>query len=77
MCREKAKDIVKKKGGTITEDEDEATHILFPKVELNNELYARYVFRKKIVKLEIQLKNKKLTFNGDEFNCFIIFKNKF
>ncbi|XP_023343822.1 SWI/SNF complex subunit SMARCC1 [Eurytemora carolleeae] len=44
--REKAKDIVKKKGGTITEDEDEATHILFPKVELNNELYARPVFRR-------------------------------
>jgi len=56
---------VKKKGGTITEDEDEATHILFPKVELNNELYARYVFRKTIVKLKIQLQNKKLTSNGD------------
>ena len=46
MCREKVKDIVKKKGGTITEDEDEATHILYPKVELNNELYARPVFRR-------------------------------
>ena len=68
---------MKKKGGTITEDEDEATHILFPKVELNNELYARYVFRKTIVKLKIQLQNKKVTSNGNEFNFFIIFENKF
>jgi len=43
--REKAKDIVKKKGGTITEDEEEATHLVHPKVDLNNELYARPVFR--------------------------------
>ena len=32
---------MKKKGGTVTEDEDEATHVIHPKVELNNELYAR------------------------------------
>ena len=39
--RDKAKEIVKKKGGSVTEDEEEATHIIHPKVELDNELYAR------------------------------------
>jgi hypothetical protein len=40
--REKAKEIVKKRGGSVTEDEEEATHIIHPRVELNTELYARY-----------------------------------
>jgi hypothetical protein len=41
FSREKAKEIVKKRGGSVTEDEEEATHIIHPRVELNTELYAR------------------------------------
>jgi len=44
--REKAKEVIKKKGGTITDDEDEATHVIHPKVELNIDLYARPVFKR-------------------------------
>jgi len=44
--RDKAKEIIKKKGGTLTEDEEEATHILHPKVDLDNELYARPIMKR-------------------------------
>ena len=39
--REKAREIIEKKGGELVDDEDEATHVIHPKVELNMDLYAR------------------------------------
>lgn len=44
--KEKAKEIIKKKGGIMADEEDEATHIIHPKVELNMDLYARPVFKR-------------------------------
>jgi len=44
--KEKVKDLVKKRGGQITNDEDEATHIIHPKVDPNPDLYCRPVFRR-------------------------------
>ena len=42
----KVKDIVEKRGGQITTTEDEATHVIHSKVELNNDLYCRPVFKR-------------------------------
>merc|ERR1719361_2162964 len=44
--KNKVKDIVEKRGGQITSNEDDATHVVHSKVELNNDLYCRPVFRK-------------------------------
>jgi len=44
--KDKAKELIKKKGGVLTTDEDEATHIIHPKVDLDTELYARPVFKR-------------------------------
>jgi len=44
--RDKVRDLVKKRGGQITNDEDEATHIIHPKVDPNPDLYCRPVFRR-------------------------------
>jgi len=44
--KEKAKEIIKKKGGTIADSEEDATHIIHPKVELNMDLYARPLFKR-------------------------------
>ena len=41
LFRDKAKELIKKKGGTLASDEDEATHVIHPRVELNTDLYAR------------------------------------
>jgi len=51
--REKAKEIIKKRGGSLTEDEEEATHIVHPKVELNTELYARYRYRPTVFRIRL------------------------
>jgi len=44
--KEKVREIVKKKGAQTTTDEDKATHIIHPKVDMNPDLYARPVFRR-------------------------------
>jgi len=44
--RDRAKDIVNKRGGQITDDMEEATHIIHPKVDPNPDLYCRPVFRR-------------------------------
>lgn len=44
--KEKAKEMAQKRGLTITEDETEATHILYPAAEGDNEVYCRPVFKK-------------------------------
>jgi len=44
--KNKVRDIVEKRGGQITSNEDDATHVVHNKVELNNDLYCRPVFRR-------------------------------
>jgi len=44
--KEKVKDLVQKRGGRITSDEDDATHIIHPKVDPNPDLYCRPVFKR-------------------------------
>lgn len=44
--KEKIKDIVLKKGGSVTKNDDDATHVIHPKVEFNTELYCRPVFKR-------------------------------
>jgi len=44
--KEKVQAIVKKRGGSVTSHEDEATHVIHPKTDLNMDLYARPVFRR-------------------------------
>jgi len=45
--KDKIKDIVKKKGGEITNNIKDATHIIHPKIDLNMDWYARPVFKSK------------------------------
>jgi len=44
--KDRIKDIIKKRGGKITSNADEATHVVHPKVDLNTEVYCRPVFRR-------------------------------
>jgi len=44
--KDKVSALVKKRGGRITTDEDDATHIIHPKVDPNPDLYCRPVFRR-------------------------------
>merc|ERR1719410_2471189 len=44
--KEKVKDLVKKRGGQITTDKQDATHIIHPKVDPNPDLYCKPVFRR-------------------------------
>ncbi|KAK7586055.1 hypothetical protein V9T40_003931 [Parthenolecanium corni] len=45
--KDNVKDIVKRHQGTITENEDEATHVVFPSTDPSDEEYVRPVFRNK------------------------------
>jgi len=44
--KEKIKEKVKERGGKVTTDLEDATHVIWPKVDLNPDLYCRPVFRR-------------------------------
>ena len=45
-CREKCREVAKRRGLEIVEDESSSTHIVHPPVDMDSEVYCRPVFKK-------------------------------